>query len=102
MLGSYRLPEYKLQFIDLLTGVMLGVVAVFVLLLHTYISKLIAKTADLIKNPYVLGACGGGLVGLIAYALPLTATAGSKQLGLELEISETMGVGLIAAILIGK
>jgi len=34
MLGSYRLPEYKLQLIDLLTGVLLGILAVFVLLLH--------------------------------------------------------------------
>jgi H+/Cl- antiporter ClcA len=102
MLGSYRLPEYQLHVIDLIFGVLLGVLAVFVLLLHTYISKLVSAAASLIPNPYLLGAVGGALVGLIAFALPLTATAGSKQLGVELEIAETMGVGLIAAILIGK
>jgi H+/Cl- antiporter ClcA len=102
MLGSYRLPEYQLQFIDLIVGALLGVAAVFVLLLHTLISKLISAAAELIPNPYVLGASGGALVGLISFALPLTATAGSKQLGIELEISETMGAGLIAVILIGK
>jgi H+/Cl- antiporter ClcA len=102
MLGSYRLPEYQLNFIDLITGALLGVLAVFVLLLHTYIGKLISAAAARIANPYVLGTVGGALVGLIAFALPLTATAGSTQLGIELGIAETMGAGLIAAILIAK
>lgn len=102
MLGSYRLPEYQLDFIDLLSGVFLGLLAVFVLLLHTFISKAIAGLAARIANPYLLGTLGGALVGLIAFALPLTATAGSKQLGYELEISESMGAGLLAAILVAK
>lgn len=102
MLGSYRLPEYQLHVIDLIVGALLGVAAVFVLILHTLISKLIAAAAARIANPYVVGVVGGALVGLIAFALPLTATAGSSQLGVELEISESMGTGLIAAILIGK
>jgi H+/Cl- antiporter ClcA len=102
MLGSYRLPEYQLHVIDLIVGALLGVAAVGVLLLHTLISKLISTTAERIANPYILGAVGGALVGLIAFALPLTATAGSRQLGTELEIAETLGAGILAAILIGK
>jgi H+/Cl- antiporter ClcA len=102
MLGSYRLPEYQLHVVDLIVGALLGVAAVFVLLLHTLISKLVSAAAALIANPYVLGAGGGALVGLISFALPLTATSGSGQLGTELKISESMGAGLIAAILIGK
>ncbi len=102
MLGSYRLPEYQLHVMDLITGALLGILAVFVLILHTLISKLVSAAAAMIANPYILGAGGGALVGLIAFALPLTATAGSKQLGIELEISETMGAGMLAAILIGK
>lgn len=102
MLGSYRLPEYQLHVVDLIVGALLGVAAVFVLLLHTLISRLVSTAAASIANPYVLGAGGGALVGLIAFALPLTATAGSRQLGTELEIAETMGAGLIAAILIAK
>lgn len=102
MLGSYRLPEYQLNFIDLVTGALLGIAAVFVLLLHTGISRLIAAVAARIGNPYLLGAAGGALVGLIAFALPLTATAGSKQLGLELDVYESLGVGLLIAVLLGK
>ena len=102
MLGSYRLPEYQLHLIDLITGAVLGVAAVFVLLLHTYLSKLISAIAARVTNPYLLGAVGGALVGLIAFALPLTATAGSVQLGTELQVSESLGVGLLAAVLVGK
>jgi H+/Cl- antiporter ClcA len=102
MLGSYRLPEYQLHPIDLIAGALLGVAAVGVLLLHTLISKVIARIAARIANPYILGTAGGALVGLIAFALPLTATAGSRQLGIELEIAETLGAGILAAILIGK
>lgn len=102
MLGSYRLPEYQLNPIDLVIGALLGVAAVFVLLLHTYISKLVASAAAWIANPYIRSVIGGALVGFIAFALPLTATAGSVQLGVELDIAEIMGVGLIAAVLIAK
>jgi H+/Cl- antiporter ClcA len=93
ILGSYRLPEYQLQLIDLLTGALLGVVAVFVLLLHTLIFKLVTKAAGLIGNPYILGTVGGLLVGLIAFALPLTATAGSKQLGSISRSQKRWGLG---------
>lgn len=102
MLGSYRLPEYQLHVVDLIVGALLGVAAVFMLLLHTYISKLVSAIAARIGNPYLLGAAGGTLVGLIAFALPLTATAGSVQLGTEIQISESLGVGLLAAVLVGK
>ena len=102
MLGSYRLPEYRPQIVDLLAGALLGAAAVLVLLLHTLLSKLINAAANSVANPYLLGAGGGALVGLISFALPLTATAGSSQLGTALELSGDIGVGLLAAILIGK
>lgn len=102
MLGSYRLPEYQLEIVDLLTGALLGMAAVFVLLLHIFISRVVSRTAALIDNPYLLGAGGGALVGLIAFALPLTATAGSSQLGIALDLAETLGPGLLTAVLIGK
>ena len=48
------------------------------------------------------GAVGGALVGLLAFALPLTATSGSSQLTTELEISATLGTAFLVAILIAK
>jgi MFS family permease len=55
MLGSYRLPEYDLQVMHLIVGALLGVAAVFVLLLHTYIGKLVSAAAARIANPYSAG-----------------------------------------------
>ncbi len=102
MLGSYILPTYELSFKYLLIGVLLGVAAVFVLILFSLISKLVDAAMARIGNPYLLGIAGGTLVGLISFALPLTATSGSGQLATELQISETLGAAFIAAILIGK
>jgi H+/Cl- antiporter ClcA len=102
MLGFYSLPTYELSLTYLLTGVLLGVAAVLVLILFTFISKLVAAAMGRIGNPYLLGAAGGAMVGLISFALPLSATAGSKQLATELQIYGTLGAGFIAAILVAK
>jgi len=102
MLGSYALPPYEFRVIDLLVGVLLGIVSVFVLILFALVKKLVATSASKISNPYLRGTIGGALVGLIAFALPLTATSGSSQLATELQQSATMGVGFITAVLIAK
>ena len=83
MLDSYELPVYEFSIPHLLTGILLGVAAVFILILFALISKLVSAAAAMITNPFALGSIGGALVGLIAYALPLTATSGSSQLATE-------------------
>jgi len=102
ILGSYELPPYDYNSIHILTGALLGILSAFVLILFALIKKFVSKTVELIKNPHVLGLVAGGLVGLIAFALPLTATSGSSQLAVELKISPVMGIGLITAVLFGK
>jgi H+/Cl- antiporter ClcA len=72
------------------------------LILFSLISKLVSKAMARIGNPFVLGIAGGALVGLISFALPLSATSGSKQLATEIQISGSLGAGFIAAVLIGK
>ena len=102
MLGSYQLPEYEFSIGHLITGVLLGVLAALILLLFAAISKLINAASKMITNPHALGVIGGALVGLIAFALPLTATSGNSQLSTELQISATISPGFIAAVLIAK
>lgn len=102
MLGSYKLPEYEFSIGHLITGVLLGVLAAFILLLFAAISKLTNAASKMITNPHALGVIGGALVGLIAFALPLTATSGNSQLSTELQISATISPGFIAAVLIAK
>jgi H+/Cl- antiporter ClcA len=65
-----------------------------------FIPELFAATLGFV---IYFGVTGSSLLG--SYHLPeyqLTATGGSSQMGTEIQISETMGAGLIAAILIGK
>jgi H+/Cl- antiporter ClcA len=102
MLGSYQLPEYEFSIGHLMVGALLGVLAAFILILFASIGKLINAISKMIANPYALGVIGGALVGLIAFALPLTATSGSSQLSTELQNSATISSGFIAAILIAK
>ena len=58
--------------------------------------------AALAENLYVRAAAGGALVGLIAFALPLTATGGSKQLAYVTQNTASLGIGLLLAVLVGK
>ena len=80
MLDRYELPIYDFRFAHVLIGILLGVLAAFILILFALIKKLVTTIFSRIPNPLVSGAVGGALVGLIAFALPLTATSGSSQL----------------------
>lgn len=82
--------KYTVFITFLMRLLVLTIASVFVLLLHALISKLVSKAAKLIANPSELAVIGGALVGMISFALPLTATAGSDQLG----------TGLLAAMLV--
>jgi len=102
MLNRYFLPTYEFRFVHVLMGLLLGALAAFILILFALIKKLVSAAFSRIGNPLVLGAVGGALIGLIAFALPLTATSGSSQLTTELEISTTLGTTFLVAILIAK
>lgn len=102
LLGSYELPQYDFQMIDLVYAVGLGVFSAVVLILFGIIRKLVTAAARPLRNRYMQAAVGGALVGLVAYALPLTATAGSSQLAVETQNYATMSVGFITALLLGK
>ncbi len=102
MLNRYQLPLYEFKNGHLLIGVLLGILAAFILILFALVKKLVTAAFSRISNPLVAGVVGGALVGLLAFALPLTATSGSSQLTTELEISATLGTAFVAAILIAK
>ena len=102
MLGAYALPAYDFQFVHLLIGAVLGVLAAFILILFALINKLTVAAFALIPNPFVSGAVGGALVGLIAFALPLSANSGNSQLVTILQDSATFGVAFLIAVLLAK
>ena len=102
MLAAFNIAGYEYEPLHLVYGALLGLFSVITLLIHAVIGIAGSKLAGMMKNHYVRAAVGGALVGLIAFALPLTATGGSRQLAYETANVATLGAGLLAVVLIGK
>jgi H+/Cl- antiporter ClcA len=102
MLDSFDIAGYEYEPLHLVYGALLGLFSVITLLVHAVIGVAGSKLAGLLKNKYIRAILGGALVGLIAFALPLTATGGSRQLAYETANVATLGAGLLAVVLIGK
>jgi H+/Cl- antiporter ClcA len=102
MLDAFDIPGYEYETVHLLYGLLLGVLAVLTLLAHSMIGNTVRRLAALLENPYARAAAGGALVGLIAFALPLTATGGTNQLVYATQNTASLGIGLLLAVLVGK
>ena len=103
MLGAFEVDsDYTFENEDLLLGVLLGIFAAFTLLIYTAVGHAVRAIAARVKVPWVNAAVGGGLIGLIAFALPLTADGGSNQLSYAAENVDTLGISLLVAVLLGK
>jgi H+/Cl- antiporter ClcA len=102
MLDSFDIPGYSFEWSHLLMAVGLGLASVMALLLYMAIGAAAKRVGSLITNSYVVAVAFGALVGLIAFALPLTATGGSHQLSFEVDHVDTLGAGLLAAVLVAK
>lgn len=101
-LGSYSLPDYEFQIMDLATGVVLGVLSAIVMLVLVGVIIGVKWVTKFVSNPHVRGLVFGAVVGLIAVALPLTLGAGQSQLGTVVEGASDIGVGILVAALVGK
>ncbi len=102
LLNSFRVPAKAFSSWDLLIAIGLGVVASAVMLAFVIIVKLVQAVAAKVSNGLVRGVVGGGLVGLIAAALPLTVGAGNDQLSTVIDESASISVWLLVAVLVGK
>jgi H+/Cl- antiporter ClcA len=101
-LGIYELPTYEFEIKDMATAALLGVLSALVMAILVTIVVLVRKLAVLIPNRYVLGGLGGLAVGTISAALPLTLGAGQNQLDTVITGMESLGIGLLVAVLLGK
>ena len=102
LLGAFGLPGYEYATVDLLWGVLLGFMAIIVLLVQSLIGNGIREVSARMANTLVRAAVLGAVVGLIAFALPLTATGGSAQLAFETSNLSELSVTLLVAVLLGK
>jgi len=90
MLGAFEVDvAYSFENEDLLLGILLGVFAAFTLLVHASVGLVVRRVGARIRLPW-------------SFALPLTADGGSNQLGYTAENYDTLGIGLLIAVLLGK
>jgi H+/Cl- antiporter ClcA len=101
-LNSFAVPVEDFASWHLLVGAGLGIASSVIMIVFVVIVKLTQMAAAKVENPYVRGAIGGGLVGLIAFALPLTVGAGNDQLTTVIDESASISVWLLVAVLVGK
>ncbi len=102
MLDAFDVSGYEFENKHLLLGVPLGLFSALTLLLHAAIGNIVRRVAALVSDAFVKAAAGGALIGLIAFALPLTATGGSSQLAFATGHAESLGLGLLVTVLLGK
>jgi len=101
-LDSFAIPVEDFTPWQLLIGVGLGVASSVVLLAFVIIVKAVNGVAEKMPHRYVRGLVGGALIGLLAFALPLTVGAGNSQLTAVIDNSSTISVWLLVAVLVGK
>ena len=102
-LDNYQVPSYKFEDWQLLAGVPLGLFAALVVTLLAAFMTAATRLFARLKAPAIAKSTLGGVVfGLVGVALPLTMFSGSDQLKTVLTDAGTLGLGLLAAVLIAK
>jgi H+/Cl- antiporter ClcA len=102
-LDDYQVPAYKFEDWQLLAGVPLGLFAALLVTLLAGFMMGAARLFGRLKAPAIAKSTLGGLVfGVVGVALPLTMFSGSDQLKTVLEEAGTLGLGLLAAVVIAK
>jgi H+/Cl- antiporter ClcA len=102
-LDDYQVPSYKFEDWQLLAGVPLGLFAALLVVLLVGIMMAVARLFGQLRIPDIVKSTLGGVVfGIVGVALPLTMFSGSDQLKVVLNGAETLGLGLLAAVLIAK
>ncbi len=100
---KYEVPTYKYEDWQLLAGVALGLFAALIVTLLAGFMMAAARLFGRLKAPAIAKSTLGGLVfGIVGVALPLTMFSGGDQLTTVLDDAGTLGLGLLAAILIAK
>jgi len=102
-LDAYQVPSYTFEDWQLLAAIPLGLFAALVVTLLAGFMMGAARLFGRFKAPAIAKSTLGGVVfGIVGVALPLTMFSGSDQLKTVLTHEGTLGLGLLAAILIAK
>jgi H+/Cl- antiporter ClcA len=102
-LDHYRVPPYTFEDWHLLAAVPLGLCAALIVTLLAGSAAAATRLFGRLRvAPIAKSTLGGAAFGIVGVALPLTMFSGSDQLTTVLSDAGTLGVGLLAAVLIAK
>ena len=103
LLGLISPPAYDLRIWHLGVGILLGIVAVPVALILPILLKILGRlVAPLNDKPIIRGVLGGFLLGLLAYALPITIGLGTTDMEIVTQQAAEIGVGLLLVFAVAK
>lgn len=102
LLDAFQVTGYEYETIHLLYGLVLGALAIVVLGALAVVGDGVRWVSAKLTSQILRAGVLGSLVGLIAFALPLTATGGSTQLAFETSSISELSAWLLIAVLIGK
>jgi H+/Cl- antiporter ClcA len=102
-LDDYQVPPYKFEDWQLAAGVPLGLFAALLVTLLAGFMLAAARLFGRLKAPAIVKPVLGGVVfGIVGVALPLTMFNGSEQLKTILKDAGSLGLGLLAVLVIAK
>jgi H+/Cl- antiporter ClcA len=102
-LDVYEVAAFDVEVLDFLIAVPLGVLgAVLAACVGLSFMTMKRVSAPLVRFQVARSTVGGLVLGLIAFAFPLTLFSGSDQLGVAIDDAETLGAGLLLAVVVAK
>lgn len=103
MLRLLDLPTYYLQIWHIVVAVLLGVIGAALVLIYGLLTKLLKRLVEPLRRmPVLRSTLGGLLLGLLAWALPLTLFLGSEGLVVVTENAAELGVTLLIIYIFAK
>jgi H+/Cl- antiporter ClcA len=100
-LDVYKVPQYRFEDWQLLVAIPLGLFAAVVVTTLVVFIQLCMRLFG--RVPIILRATLGGVIfGIVGVVVPLTLFTGSSQLTTVIHDAGTLGIGLLAVIVIAK
>ena len=102
-LDVYEVAAFEVDIWDFLLAVPLGILgAVLAAALGITVMLMRKLTEPLARYQVGRSVIGGLVLGAVAFAFPLTLFSGSDQLAVSIDDAETLGAGLLVAIVLAK
>jgi len=101
-LAVYQLPAPELRLWWIPLALLLGLVGAALGILIAVVIGVSTRLAARVSSPLARALIGAAVIAALGYALPLTMFSGRQELDVILNHGASLGVGLLAMVLVGK